>query len=104
MKNLVLFLALVLCSKYSVSQTIIEPSSKITSAIIYEKGAMVTRTIDTKTINSNGVVIIDSLPQNIHQKSIQVKCGNGLKIISIKNTVDHIKITDDVKKDSIVIS
>ncbi len=101
MKNLVFLLLIMVSQNYLSGQTIFEPSSKISSATIYERGAMVTRTIDTKDIKSNGVITIDSLPQQINLKSIQARCGSGLKIVSIKNTHDQIRIEDFDKIDSI---
>ena len=101
MKNLILLLVLISNTKSAICQTTFEPPSTITSAIIYERGAMVTRTIDTKQINSNGIILIDSLPKNINKKSIQSKCGKGLKIVSIKNTTKTERIEENDKKDSL---
>ncbi len=101
MKKLILFLLLLLSTECSICQSTFEPSSKITSATIYERGAMISRIVDTKNIKSNGVIRIDSLPQQINPKSIQAKCGKGLKIISIKNTRNVITIESKDKKDSL---
>ena len=92
---------MLLLLNYSFSQNTFEPPSEITSVIVYEKGAMVTRTIDTRDITSDGLVVIDSLPQNIKLKSIQSKCGSGLKIVSIRNSTQYTTITEDEKKDSL---
>ena len=101
MRTITLLYLLLISFNYSISQVTYEPHSTITSAILYETGAMVTRTLDTKNIKSDGVIVIDSLPQSIVAKSIQAKCGTGLKIISIKNTYDEIRISDNAKSDSL---
>lgn len=101
MKKLILLFLLSIGSKFSIGQTTYHPKSTITSATIYESGAMITRNIDTKLIRSNGLILIDSLPQHINPKSIQAKCGNGLKIVSIKNTSTIERIHKNAKKDSI---
>ena len=103
MKKTTLLLSLLFAFSQTFSQKTFEPSSKITSVTVYEKGAMVTRTIDTKDITSNGLVVIDSLPHNIRLKSIQARCGNGLKILSIRNSTTYTTITEDEKKDSLNI-
>lgn len=85
MKTLTFTLSMILfITLSSFGQDQYNPPSSITKAIIYEKGAMVTRTIDTKAISKNGIITIDSLPQRIQSKSIQVQSGNGFKIVSVK--------------------
>jgi hypothetical protein len=69
---------------FSNAQTTYSPTSEITDVVIYERGAMVTRSIATEKVIAAGVVIIDSLPQDINSKSLQVNSGNGIKIVSVK--------------------
>ena len=75
---------IMLISFSTFAQTNFSPKTTITKAIIYEKGAMVTRTVNTSSIFSDGIVTIDSLPQSVHPKSIQVQSGDGFKIVSVK--------------------
>ena len=78
------------------------PPTTISSIIVYEEGAMVTRQIDTKNIVKNGTVVIDSLPYGVDPKTFQVNCGEGLKIVSIKNTLRVEKEYDLEQKDSLL--
>ena len=101
MKRSTLLLSFILFANLLFAQTIFEPDSKIESVIVYERGAMVTRTVDVSDITSDGTISIDSLPEDINIKSIRAKCGEGLKIVSILNTQNFIRIYQNEKKDSI---
>lgn len=76
---------------FSIAQTTYNPNSEITNVVIYERGAMVTRNIETDLIKEAGTIIIDSLPQDINSKSLQVNSGNGIKIISVKYNIKQEK-------------
>ncbi len=76
------------CSR---AQTTYHPTSEISDVVIYERGAMVTRSIDMVKVSEAGTLTIDSLPQNINQKSLQVNSGDGIKIISVKYDIKQEK-------------
>ncbi|MDF1697679.1 MAG: DUF4139 domain-containing protein [Saprospiraceae bacterium] len=101
MKNPLLLIIFVLFATIAFSQNEFHLPSQISTVTVYEHGAMVTRAFDTKNIDSDGVITIDSLPKNIYPKSIQAKCGDGLKILSIKNTQKTETIEFTAKTDSL---
>lgn len=101
MKACLSFLICSIAFSLSNAQTIFEPSSSITSVTVYEEGAMTTRKVDTKTITTDGIILIDSLPSAINPKTIQAQCGTGLKIISVKNTSKRESVSDKQAKDSL---
>jgi len=60
-------------------------SSKVTEATVFEKGALVTRTIDLSNLNQTTEVLIEKLDLQIDRKSIEVLASEGLEILSVKN-------------------
>jgi len=79
---LILFLFFSFQNSYS--QKTIYPKSIIKEVIVYEKGAMITRTIELEKLNNITEIVIDSLPKDITPKSLQANASEGLKILSVK--------------------
>lgn len=90
MKTNIYFIIVVIClfQISSIGQTNYSPNSTISKVVVYEKGAMVTRSIDVSQVSEAGTIIIDSLANNVTQKSIQVNSSGGIKIISVKSEVE----------------
>jgi len=84
MKYKTIFL-LVLLTQLLYSQDTISVESKVTSATVFTKGAMVTRTIDTKGMAGNQLLKIPKLPFTIQPQTIIVEGNNRIDIKSVNS-------------------
>ncbi|MFT4532749.1 MAG: hypothetical protein ACJA1A_000421 [Saprospiraceae bacterium] len=87
----ILIITLSFISFFSKAQPTYYPTSNITDVVIYERGAMVTKSIDINEETEAGIIIIDSLPKDINPKSLQVNNSDGIKIISVKYDIKQEK-------------
>jgi hypothetical protein len=85
MKNLVLFISLIISSTaFCVSDTL-EASSKIKDVTVFFSGAQITRTTTLKAPKGKHILVLNELPNTIYDQSIQVKSTDNCKILSVKH-------------------
>ena len=85
MKNLVLFISLIISSTaFCVSDTL-EASSKIKDVTVFFSGAQITRTTTLKAPKGKHILVLNELPSTIYDQSIQVKSTDNCKILSVKH-------------------
>ena len=65
------------------AQNEIFSTSKISEVTVYEKGAMITRTIEMNAIGESCIIVIDSLPHNTSKKTLSVSASDNIKVLSI---------------------
>lgn len=90
MKKLMIWVALLLFSTYTIAQfkTI---NTKVTETTLYLNGAFVTRQASQSINKGNTKIIIEKLPRNIELKTLKVDIDPTVRILAIKPFVKTIK-------------
>lgn len=102
MKKLIPFiLILITLNTYGQSVDTLKPSSEITEATVFFNGAQITRKAKMRLKPGKHLIIIDKLPFEINQQSIQVSGLKESKILSVKHltVIPSSTIKDKKEKD-----
>jgi hypothetical protein len=71
---------------YSITDTII-PKTKITNVTVFFSGAQVKRSAEIKLSKGKSFILLDRLPRDINEKSIQVQSIKNCRILSVKHYI-----------------
>jgi hypothetical protein len=88
-QTLILIIALFLSLNLSAQKTS-ELKSEIKSVTVYQQGAQMNRTANYTVEKGKTSLVFKALPDQIDPKSIQVKAGSDIVIVSVNHTIDYL--------------